>query len=313
MRKYNTHEMPLVRLEAESTYHYDIFGDGSPEGTGSFTTFPEKIQPFRFVVLGDTRSRHDIHAKIVDSVISQNPMLVINTGDLVSHGNNIQDWEKFFEINKKLLHLVPYFPVLGNHEHDAGLYYDFFNLPGNERYYQFSIGDVLFLILDTEGPEYETPEYIKDENMELFWNTYNLNYFKEQKLWVEHMLNLHDDAGFIFVFFHKPLISIKESRLEDAKIRRDFWGDIFERHRVQVILNGHDHHYHHALSGGTHYITTAGGGAGLYETDAPQPETIKFAKIEHFITVDVGLQEAKLTAIDINGKIIEEIMVAKRK
>ena len=78
-------------------------------------------------------------------------------------------------------------------------------------------------------------------------------------------------------------------------------------------MNGHDHHYHHAFRGGTHYITTAGGGASLYDTDALQPETIKVAKIEHFVIVDVGLKKAKLTAIDINEKIIEEIEISKRK
>ena len=309
---YKMHEVPLARLKPESTYKYDILGDGSPAGMGSFTTFPEEVKPFRFVVLGDTRSRHDIHTRIVNRIIEQKPMLVISTGDLVSNGDNIQDWEKFFEINKKLIHQVPYFPVLGNHEHDAKFYYKFFNLPGNEHYYHFSIGDVLFLFLDSEGPEFETPEYIKNKNKEKFWNTYNLNYLKQEKAWAEHILNLHDDAGFIFVFFHKPLISIMKSRLKDAKMRREFWGDIFERHRVQVIMNGHDHHYHHAFSGGTHYITTAGGGANLYEPDAPQPETVKYAKIEHFVTVDVSLQEAKLTAIDINGQIIDEIKVLKR-
>ena len=38
IRHYQTHEMPLVRLKSEATYHYDILGDGSPEGKGSFTT-----------------------------------------------------------------------------------------------------------------------------------------------------------------------------------------------------------------------------------------------------------------------------------
>ena len=79
------------------------------------------------------------------------------------------------------------------------------------------------------------------------------------------------------------MISIKKSRVEDAKIRRKFWGDIFERHNVQAVINGHDHHYHHAFDKGVHYITTAGGGAGLYETDSPQPETVRFEKIEHML------------------------------
>ena len=280
-----------------------MLGNGSPEGMGTFTTFPNKIVPFRFVVIGDTRGRHRIHAKHVERMIAAKPLFVVNTGDLVSDGDKIQDWEKFFEINHELMMNIPYFAVLGNHEHDSKYYFDFFNLPGNERYYHFSVGDALFIVLDTEGEDFQTPAYVKSKHKDYFWNNYNLNYFKQQKAWLEHILTLHQDAGFIFVFFHEPLFSVKKSRVDDAKIRRAFWGDIFERHGVQVVMNGHDHHYHHAFSRGTHYITTAGGGAALYDATAIQPETIKVAKIEHFVVVDVGLKKAKLTAIDINEKI----------
>jgi len=313
INEYQHHEMMLGDLQPNSTYTYDVLGNGSSDGKGSFRTFPEKLVPFRFVVIGDTRSRHKIHAHHVKRIIKERPLFVVNTGDLISDGLKIQHWEKFFEINRELMRNTPYFAVLGNHEHDSKHYYDFFNLPGNERYYHFSVGDALFIVLDTSGEDYQTPKYIKDENKEYFWNNYSLLYFKEQKAWLEHMLTLHKDAGFIFVFFHEPLFSVKPSRVEDAKMRRAFWGNIFERHGVQVILNGHDHHYHHAFSGGTHYITTAGGGASLYEATALQPETIKVVEIEHFMVIDVGKKEAKLTAIDINDNIIEEIKVEKRK
>jgi hypothetical protein len=311
-RQYKQHYITVPRLNEKTTHKFDVLGNGSAEGMGSFTTFPRGIEPFRFVALGDTRSRHDIHQKIVDQVIDQKPLFVINTGDLVSSGKSIHDWEQFFRINRELMRSIPYYPVLGNHEKDSEYYFDFFNLPGDERNYHFSVGDALFIMLDSEGPDVQMPGYVKDENKDAYWTNYNLKYYKQQKAWLEHILTLHEDAGYIFIVQHSPLYSIKKSRVADTKLRRKFWGDIFERHRVQVFMNGHDHHYHHAIDGGTHFITTAGGGAGLYETDSPQPETVKFSKIEHFITVDVGLNEAKLTAIDINGEIIEEIIISKR-
>lgn len=78
------------------------------------------------------------------------------------------------------------------------------------------------------------------------------------------------------------------------------------------MLSGHDHHYHRALSGGTHYVTTGGGGAGLYAPDAPHPETVKISKVHHYIRVEVGLDETKLTVIDIDGELIEAFSVHKR-
>jgi len=311
--RYKQHEIRLTRLQPNRTYQYDVLKDGSAEGRGSFTTFPKEIKPFRFAVLGDTRTRHQVHQKIVNRIIDEKPLFVVNTGDLVSNGDNILDWQHFFRINHELMKNTPYFSVLGNHENDSKNYYNFFDLPGNEHYYNFSIGEALFIVLDGEGPDYNTPPYIKKQNRAFFWNNHNIDYFKKEKVWLENILTLHKDAGFIFVFMHEPLYSIKKSRLEGAKMRREFWGDIFERHNVQFFLSGHDHHYHHALHNGTHYVTTAGGGAPLYETDAPQPETIKFAKIEHYVTIEVGLEEATLTAIDIDGQTIEKIVAPKRQ
>ena len=311
--QYENHEMILSSLKPNTEYSYDIGGQGIAEEMGTFTTFPEEIEPFQFAVLGDTRSRHDVHSKHVNRIIEKTPLFVLNTGDMVGDGLNIHHWETFFDVNKNLMHSIPYFPTLGNHEKDSPYYYEFFNLPNNERYYSFSVGDALFISLDLEGIQYQTPDYLNKENLDYFWNNHELHYFEEQKKWLEHTLNLHDDAGYIFVFFHQPLISVKKSRVEESKMRRKFWGDIFERHGVQVVFSGHDHHYHHAMSGGTHYITTAGGGAGLYDIDALQPETVKAIKTEHFIFADVKKNSAILNVIDINGDQIDTISIDKRK
>ena len=94
--------------------------------------------------------------------------------------------------------------------------------------------------------------------------------------------------------------------------QKEFWGDIFERHQVQAFINGHDHHYHHAYKNGVHYITTAGGGAGLYETDSPQPETINYSKVNHYLSINVAGDESIINVIDIDGNKIDEIKLSKR-
>ncbi len=311
-REYQHHSIQLGRLESNTLYKYDVLNDGSDEGKGQFRTYPDEIEPFKFVVLGDTRSRHDVHTKIVNRIIEQEPMFVINTGDLVSNGRVIGDWEQFLKINREMMRNTPYYPVLGNHEKDSPYYYDFFDLPNNERYYYFNVGDALFIVLDSEGEEVSEPLYVSDENSDQFWKDKFENYFVTQKAWLEEVLTLHKKAGFIFVFQHKPLYGVKKSRLEEVEQNRKFYGDIFERHNVQVFMNGHDHHYHHAISNGVHYITTAGGGAGLYDVDAPQPETVKYNKIEHFILADINHDNAVLNVIDIDGNEIDKITVEKR-
>ena len=310
--EYKSHKLELTRLEPNTEYSYDVLEDGFEEGIGKFKTYPDEITPFRFVVLGDTRSNPLIHTKIVNGIIKQDPLFVVNTGDMISNGRDINNWKSFFEVNNELMRSVPYYAVLGNHEKDSPYYYDFFDPPGDENYYSFYVGDAVFIILDSEGRNISEPNYISDEYEDQFWNDSFEEYFTEQKEWLETELKIHQEAGFVFVFQHKPLYSIKKSRVEDTNKYREFWGDIFERNNVQVFLNGHDHHYHHAINKGVHYITTAGGGAGLYETDAPQPETVKFSKINHFISIDIDIETATLNVIDLDGNEIDKIIVNKR-
>ncbi|MFC2123391.1 metallophosphoesterase, partial [Bacteroidota bacterium] len=119
VNQYHHHKSIITDLEPGTKYQYDVLQDGTSRGQGSFTTFPADFQPFHFAVLGDTRTRHDFHQRIVNQIIKENPLFVINTGDLVSNGNNMEHWEHFFRINDQLIRHVPYYTVLGNHEHDS--------------------------------------------------------------------------------------------------------------------------------------------------------------------------------------------------
>ena len=59
--QYHHHKSIITHLKPNTTYSYDVLGDGTGRGQGTFTTFPDSMQPFHFTVLGDTRTRHDFH------------------------------------------------------------------------------------------------------------------------------------------------------------------------------------------------------------------------------------------------------------
>ena len=275
---YDFHEKELKDLKPGTANKYDVLGNGSPEGSGSVTTFPVDPQPFRFIAYGDTRTRSDVHQRVVNRVIAERPLFVLQTGDLVSDGKKLPDWLTFLTINRELMRNTLYLPVLGNHERGGNMFFSLFRGSPNERYKAEKIGDVLFLMLDSEGSNLTIDPDAPQK------------YFADEKAWVEKTLNDNADVGFVFPYFHKPVISVMRKRQEEAKHQNELWGDIFERHGVQVVLQGHDHHYHHAYRGGTHYVTCAGGGAPLYDVDALQPETVKAVKVEHF-DVQPGLQQ----------------------
>ena len=313
IREYKYHKIHLGNLKPNTEYSYDVLNDGSDEGKGKLTTYPDKAIPFNFVVIGDTRNRHDVHGEILNKIMDKNPRFIVNSGDLVRNGRAIEDWEAFFKVSKELMRNTPYYPVLGNHEKDSPYYYDMFDLPNNEKYYYFTVGDALFIVLDSEGIQISEPSFVTEKNSDKFWHEAFDDYFIAQKKWLENVLDLNHEAGFIFVFQHKPLFSIMKNRVEEAEIARKFWGDIFERHGVQVFLNGHDHHYHHAIKNGVHFITSAGGGAPLYKFDAIQPESVKYRKVEHYMNVEINKENAVLHAIDIHGNEFDTIVVKRRK
>src|ERR1035438_3468802 len=82
---------------------------------------------------------------------------------------------------------------------------------------------------------------------------------------------------------------------------------MWEKYRVTAGLFGHDHNYQHYLKNGVHYVVSGGGGAPLYDVNKPDPAIArKVASIENFVSVSVNGKTARVQAIDIDGKVLEE-------
>ena len=82
---------------------------------------------------------------------------------------------------------------------------------------------------------------------------------------------------------------------------------MFEKYHVTAGLFGHDHNYQHYLKSGVHYIVSGGGGAPLYDVKKPDPAiTQKVASIENFVSVSVNGKSARVQAITIDGKVLDE-------
>src|SRR3981081_4369243 len=57
---------------------------------------------FRFAAYGDTRDQHAIHREIVKEVMTFQPALVLQTGDLVHHADVESEWKIFDEITREM-------------------------------------------------------------------------------------------------------------------------------------------------------------------------------------------------------------------
>src|ERR1035438_9150037 len=134
----------LSGLQPNTRYDYEVAG-----GKGWFKTPPSGAGPFRFVLYGDVRTRHDVHRRVMAALLKNGvPDLVLHSGDLVENGKDSSLWATFFDIERDLLRQTSFFPSLGNHERNAQEFYDFFQtrLP----YYSFNWGNAHFTVIDTD-------------------------------------------------------------------------------------------------------------------------------------------------------------------
>ena len=88
---------------------------------------------------------------------------------------------------------------------------------------------------------------------------------------------------------------------------------IVERHRVQLVLSGHDHDYERSIpwrqyvtTGGlVTYVVTGGGGAALYPVGAGA-WTAKSASYHHYVRVTAGDCVMTIQGVRIDGVVFDQ-------
>ena len=259
---------------------------GNEAGRGAFKTPPAGAAEFKFVVYGDTRSRHDMHQRVIDAMVKTEPDFVIHTGDLVADGLDTAQWPRFFSIERELLRKTVFFPVLGNHERNSPHYFEFFDM--KKPYYSFDWGTAHFSLLDTGIAQSE-------------WD--------EQARWFEADLERAAKADFRFVIFHHPPYTAVKRRQGDGGRPRGLV-PLMEKHKVQAVFSGHDHNYQRHFQNGIHYVVTGGGGAPLYPVDAPiEGMTKKVVSTEHYVQMRVNGAAARMEAVALDGSLIEGVEI----
>ncbi len=313
-REYQMHSILLRGLKPGMPYTYRVPGTTDDAGKCTFTTFRSGEHPFSFCVISDTQNRGNAaHQSMVARMIAEKPDMLFNVGDLVADGRSIGDWEEFFRVEGALLRSVPCYAVLGNHERDASLYFQFFSLPGNERYYSFDRGAAHFVVLDSPGHSLpEDNQSLTKAGRDRF-DQQNKRYAQEQVQWLKEDLAGHPEAKYIFAFFHFPIYSMNRSRRAATDLYRAQFGTVFQDHHVTAVFNGHDHHYHREVAGGVHFVDGGAAGGMARPLDPPiPPETVKSASVPTLSRVEVGPDRAKVRVVNVAGKVVDEFELSPR-
>jgi len=243
------------------------------------------------VVYGDARTNHDVHRKIVGLILTFKPQAVFSTGDQVNDGRVAAEWAVFNEIVAPICETSEFYPLLGNHERNAELYFKNFRLPGNERWYAVRKGPVLFLMLDSNWP---------------------IGPGSNQHAWLEKELqNVSVDVKFVTVLFHHPILSSGPYPDEKNLGRRLL--PLLEKYRVDIVFVGHDHVYERSFKDGITHVTTGGGGAPLHIKLRHNPYGQLFASVHHFCVLRVAGRTLEVRVYDTEMGLVDEFRVKSRR
>lgn len=236
------HRVDFTDLQPDTLYAYRVRGHDTWSEWLHLRTPPAQATPFRFIYLGDAQNR--IRSQ-VSRVIRQawldapDARAIVHAGDLVNTriGNHDDEWAEWFAAGGPNLAMIPSVAAAGNHEYrrsPLGRYQGLaphwpaqFPVPGNgaeglsSTTYFVDLMDVRFVVMDT------TAALEKDG-------------LAAQTSWLGSVLTGHDQRWTVVVQHH-PMTSVYRGR--DNAPLREHWQPLFDRHRVDLILQGHDHAY----------------------------------------------------------------------
>ena len=226
----------------------------SPADTAEAST-----EPLRFVFLGDYGTTDPPSFEVASVVRALAPRFIVTLGDnnypsgsaATIDANIGQHYHEFIEPYTGAYgagaSFNRFWPCLGNHDWNASgaqPYLDYFELPGNERYYDFVRGPVHFFALDSDAHEPDG-------------NTRD----SDQARWLEPRLRAATEPFKMVYMHHAPY----DSSSNHGSIGTSQWP--FKEWGATIVLAGHDHLYERLGVGGLTYVVDGLGGRNTYTFD----------------------------------------------
>ncbi|HEV3339743.1 MAG TPA: metallophosphoesterase family protein [Pirellulales bacterium] len=228
------HTVRFKGLTPSKKYAYRV-GDGVNWSEWfHFTTASDKAEPFSFIYFGDAQNDiRSMWSRVIREAYSDAPKagFMIHAGDLINKAEADAEWGAWFGAGAWLNAMLPSVPVPGNHEQAA-------DEDGGRR------------LSHHWRPQFALP---KNGPIGLEETCYTFVYqgariiglnsneqIEQQAAWVDRVL-AENDCSWVVCTFHHPIFSTGKDR--DNPALRAAWKPIFDKYRVDVVLQGHDHTY----------------------------------------------------------------------
>ena len=321
--KYHSHSVTFTDLKPETVYCYRVGQRDTWSEWFTFKTGSQDEKPFSFIYFGDAQNGLDtVYPQLVRKAFLSQPdaAFAVFCGDLVDVSDETS-WDKWFSALGFLAASYRIMPVPGNHEYTRNdaegyvlskIWHPMFTLPENgpesmkESCYTFVYNGVRMIGLDSTKGVREGSELTQ---------------------WLENVLN-NNKSRWTVVYFHHPVYSPAIRRNEVAW--RRMIKPLLDKHRVDLVLQGHDHIY--ARTGlhtphvdvvdlkntteldpdsRTVYVTSVAG-AKMYELDE-KPFFVKtLTNTQLFQIIHIDGNTLTLTAKTVMGDVIDSFILEKK-
>ncbi len=293
------HEVHLTGLTPGGRYRYEVSGPGIENAEGTFNAMPDSFVPFRFVLYGDTRSDHRAHAATMRAIRREGADFVVHTGDLVGDGRREAHWQKFFSIERDVLRNAVWVPIVGNHELSRP------SRVGIENFRHY-------VHVDEDSPRPELDYSLHYGNVRMILaNAFDDWSSPRMRNWLEAQLTRARTEGpddFVLVVLHWGMHS-SGPHGENSTLRAAGLGELFRRHRVDMVVAGHDHIDERGEERGLRYMVTGGSGAPLYKHATTRPYTQVFARQHHYVRVDVERDTLSFVTLRPDGSVLDRFTI----
>jgi tartrate-resistant acid phosphatase type 5 len=258
----------------------------------------------RFAVIGDYGVATSAEAEVARLVRGFDPEFVVTTGD----NNYPSGSADTIDANVGQFYhsfIYPYrgkygdgatenrfFPTLGNHDWytpNAQPYLDYFELPGNERYYDVVRGNVHYFAIDSDVNE---PDGVTSTSV--------------QGQWCEATARASTAPFRVAAMHHPPYSSGSHGNTSSMQWPYRAWG-------FDLVLGGHDHTYERIELGGVTYVVNGLGGNHTYGFRTPVPGSVARDNLKQgALFVEASATKLVGRFVDIDGRLVDVFALDRR-
>jgi len=228
------HRCEITGLTPGSDYKFQV---GSSPREFRFRTMPAKAtKEFRFITGGDAGVGSA--AKTSNMLAArQDPNFVMIGGDLAyDNGRSPDTFLTFLRNYHESMvdsrgRLIPLVSTLGNHEVNGG-----YDHPRSAAGSYLSVFDALF-----DETTYGALDFGDYLSLVLLDTGHLTKIVGEQTDWLAKTLAEREDHPHVFVAYHVPAYPSHRDPDSTGADQREHWCPLFERHRVNIVLEHHDH------------------------------------------------------------------------